>query len=252
MVVIRRCWKRKKTALISASSIRMIDWKFVIMLLLERGKLGFIRSLLIKWDSSQPLYFTDIILDSFREKKQEKYVENTTVWLLPWWVIKERKQHVFRSLLLNDIIGEIITNFTLGKDAKQVALRFARFADLIWLDYNQASLFYHLNSAVTNLYIKIFSAMEKKLNKITTTTTTTTTSKLWYTSPNLVELKFIWLLKDTWYFHLSNDWMRQTVLHTLRKLCQSLTDTKSALWLVKKLLYICLYTHWKLNHLPFL
>ena len=47
--------------------------------------------------------------------------------------------------------------------------------------------------------------MEKKLNKITTTTTTTTTSKLWYTSPNLVELKFIWLLKDTWYYHLSND-----------------------------------------------
>ena len=101
------------------------------------------------------------------KKKQEKYVENTTVWLLPWWVIKERKQHVFRSLLLNDIIGEIITNFTLGKDAKQVALRFARFADLIWLDYNQASLFYRLNSAVTNLYIKIFSAIEKKRTKTT-------------------------------------------------------------------------------------
>ena len=185
-------------------------------------------------------------------KKKEKYAENTTVWLLPWWVIKERKQHVFRSLLLNDIIGEIITNFTLGKEAKEVVLRFARSADLIWLGYNQASLFCHLNSAVTNLYIKILSTVEKKLNKIKKTSTTTTTSKLWYTSPNLVELKFIWLLKDTWYFHLSNDWMRQTVLHTLRKLCQSLTDTKSALWLVKKLLYICLYTHWKLNHLPFL
>ena len=56
------------------------------------------------------------------------------------------------------------------------------------------------------LYHITLSTVEKKLNKIKkTTTTTTTTSKLWYTSPNLVELKFIWLLKDTWYFHLSND-----------------------------------------------
>ena len=133
-------------------------------------------------------------------------------------------------------------------------MRYGLRVPLIWSDWATTGLLIlPLESAVTNLYIKILNTVEKKLNKIKkTTTTTTTTSKLWYTSPNLVELKFIWLLKDTWYFHLSNDWMRQTVLHTLRKLCQSLTDTKSALWLVKKLLYICLYTHWKLNHLPFL
>ena len=159
---------------------------------------------------------------------------------------------MFRSLLVSDIIGEIITNFTLGKEAKEVTVCAFCWSDLIGLQ--PGFLICHLKSAVTNLYIKILSTVEKKLNKIEkkTTTTKTTTFKLWCTSPNLVELKFIWLLKDTWYFHLSNDWMRQTVLHTLRKLCQSLTDTKSALWLVKKLLYICLYTHWKLNHLPFL
>ena len=159
---------------------------------------------------------------------------------------------MFRSLLVNDIIGEIITNFTLGKEAKEVALRFARSADLIWLGYNRASYFATWKVLWQTSISKYWVQLKKKINKIKETTTTTTTFKLWCTSPNLVELKFIWLLKDTWYFHLSNDWMKQTVLHTLRKLCQSLTDTKSALWLVKKLLYICLYTHWKLNHLPFL
>ena len=48
---------------------------------------------------------------------------------------------MFRSLLVNDIIGEIITNFTLGKEAKEVALRFARSADLFCLGYNRASYF---------------------------------------------------------------------------------------------------------------
>ena len=74
-------------------------------------------------------------------EKKRKIAENTTAWLLPWWVIKERKEHVFRSLLLNDIIGEIITNFTLGKEAKEVALRFVRSADLIWSGDNRASYF---------------------------------------------------------------------------------------------------------------
>ena len=57
------CLKRKKTTLVSAPSIRTEDCKFLIMLLLEGGQLGFVRSLLIELDYSQPLYFTNINLD---------------------------------------------------------------------------------------------------------------------------------------------------------------------------------------------
>ena len=122
-------------------------------------------------------------------------------------------------------------------------MRYGLRVPLIWSDWATTGLLIlPLESAVTNLYIKILNTVEKKLNKIKkTTTTTTTTSKLWYTSPNLVELKFIWLLKDTWYFHLSNDWMKQTVLHTLRKLSKLNWYKKRALIGQKTIVYLPVY-----------
>ena len=62
------------------------------MLLLEGGQLGFVRSLLIKLDNSQPLYITNITLDWLREKNSIVIYFLTTSTLMTYMYVVLLKQ----------------------------------------------------------------------------------------------------------------------------------------------------------------
>ena len=72
----------------------MVDWEFLIMLLLERRpvRVCIVRSLLIKLDYSQPLYLTNITLDWLREKNSIVIYFLTTSTLMTYMYVVLLKQ----------------------------------------------------------------------------------------------------------------------------------------------------------------